>query len=571
MASPGESQAKRRVERLREHIAGPPEKRIDGISDVDRDAIIEFDKRLVEDREDSARCGWKHHRNLLSHLRDFAVETDGLAQSLDEDNGRRGKKKLTRYIHRNYDNQYSVQAKLSTIRIFAQTVLDVDELPKRFAEIEPGEHVTNDPAPLPEQVIEYGELIQMITSVNLLRDKALLSTQWDGGLRPMEELYPLQRKQLTINDDHIIITLPRTNGKTERRQILITVGMPYLKAWLRNHPAWDDPEVPVDPETDTIEDLPPELYIWTDSRKNSLLSYGGFGERFRAAGDAAGIGKETSGQHFRRSSASIMARQAEIGERDLRMIYDWSYFSSSPEHYIAAHSEGVLVNVAMARDHEVKDVEEDPEVSPIPCEQCLDWTMRGVNECVHCGYNLDVEQETLGTRPIEHPEADDMRIHEKVIKGHVTADDLESVEKVQSDIRAMGQKFFDQLSDLKRHAEAAQNNGMKTYGGLAGFAGAVVGAGMGATERAAAAWARAKHEGMKRSPEFAYYPEMPVHRQVGLGVGLGLLLTVALGTMYTSGTFQELAAGDPLAWIPVLLGAVYTVWLFDRELPSAEL
>ena len=406
MASPGEEQAKTRVNRLRERIAGPPEKRDDRISDKDRDVLVQFDKNLVGDRLDSNRCGWKHHANMLRHLFDFAVETNGLALSLEDDpEGTEGKKMLTSWIHENYDSGYTVQAKLSAVRVFAMTVLDVDELPERFAKIEPSAHVTEDPAPLPEEVVEYNEMLSMVKASNLVRDKALISTQWDTGPRPMEEMWSLQLKNLTINDDYILITLPRTAGKTERRDLLVTVGMPYLKQWLRNHPVWDDPESPLDRKRHTIQDLPPGTYVWTNTDKNKLLSYNGFATRFSAAAEKAGVTKESNAQHFRRSSASIMARQPEIGERDLRILYDWSYFSTSPEHYIAAHSQKVLTNVGLARGHEIEHVEPEPNVSPLLCRQCGEWTMRGIDNCVSCGYCVDTDQETLDqmTREIQNP------------------------------------------------------------------------------------------------------------------------------------------------------------------------
>ncbi|OYR80700.1 hypothetical protein DJ71_14575 [Halorubrum sp. E3] len=572
MQSPAESDAKRAVQQIRKQIAGSSDERDDRIAPADREVLIEFDNDLVSDRRSSNRCGWKHHKNTLTHLRDYAIYTDGLAQSLkDNAEGRRGVDTLTAYVHENYDNGYTIQAKLSAIRIFAFALLEGDKLPPRFAKIEPGKYVEGDPAPLLEDLIEYPDLLEMIDSADILRDKALYSVQWDGGLRPQEELWPLQAGQLSIYDDYIIISLPRTNGKTDGRTILMSVGYPYLREWLRQHPAWDDPEVDLDRETDTIEDIPDDVFIWTKKNKNSLLSYGGFGQRFTVAGERVGMSNECSGQHLRRSAASILARQSQIGERDLRHQFDWSRWSDSPNHYISAHGEKQHVNVGKARGHEIEHTEEDPDVSPHPCERCHEWTMRGIDQCVNCGYNVDLEQETLDrvNRPIENPYADDMGLHEKVIKGHVTADDLESVEKVSSDIRSMGEKFFDQLAELKRHAKAVQDrNETNAFGGVGAYASIAAGGLMAAGQRAAAAWGRAKDKGMRMHPDFEHYPDMSPQRKVGLAGALGLLFTPLFISWRMDGTFAELAAGDVTAWIPVLIGLVFAGWLFDRELPD---
>ena len=572
MPSPGEKQAKGRVERLRERIAGPPEERDDRISDVDRDVLIEFDKQLVADRLDSNRCGWKHHANLLRHTFDFAAETSGLALSLEDGaEGEEGKKMLTSWIHENYDNQYTVQAKLSAIRVFAMTVLDGDELPKRFAKIEPSAHVDEDPAPLPEEVIEYGEMIAMVKASNLIRDKALISSQWDTGPRPMEEMWSLQFKQLSIYDDYIVITLPRTAGKTNRRDLLVTVGMPYFKEWLKDHPVWDDPEVPLDRETDTIDDIPPETYIWTQTDRNKLLSYNGLAARFSAAAEKAGVTKESNPQHFRRSSASIMARQPEIGERDLRILYDWSYFSSSPEHYIAAHSQKVLTNVGLARGHEIEHVEPEPEVSPIVCERCGEWTMRGIENCVNCDYCVDTDQETLDKmdRQIENPYSDDKDVYEKILTGDVTADDLESVEKVSGDIRSMGGKFFDQLAKLKKRARVLEQdvNGYASVGGLSSW---VIGQGIAAGQRSAEAWAQAKRKAMELHPDWMTLSQMPRRRAAAMITALTAMSAFMVVTMYLDGSLAELASGDPIEWTAMIIALACLKRLFDREFPTIE-
>jgi hypothetical protein len=61
---------------------------------------------------------------------------------------------------------------------------------------------------------------------------------------------------------------------------------------------------------------------------------------------------------------------------------------------------------------------------------------------------------------------------------------------------------------------------------------------------------------------------MSTTRKVGLVGALGLLFTPLLVSWYMDGTFGELAAGDVTAWIPMLIGFVFNLWLFDRELPD---
>lgn len=565
-----EDRAERRVTKLRKLIAGPQDERDEDISAEDRDALVKFDAQLVEDRQSHNRCGWKHHQNLLECLYDLATETDSLAASLEDGSrGRQAKTNLTGWVLSNYENGYTRQKYLSAIRVFARTVLDCEQLPKRFAEIEPGEYVDEDPSPLPSNIVEYPDVLDMIRMVDSVRDKALIITQWDVGPRPMEEMYPLQYKSVEINEDHIIITLPRTSGKTDRRNLIVTAGFPLLKLWIEEmHPVHDDPETSLGPDT----------YIWTKQNKNELLSYDGFRKRFDIAGKRAELDKDHSAQHLRRSSASTMARQPSIGERDLREHFDWSPFSDAPEHYISQHSEGVLTNVAMARGHDVANVEKDESVAPIPCDRCGEWTTVGLEECVQCSYNLDPEQGKFEKqrKQIGHPREEEKPIEQKILDGDVTASDLESVQKVAPDIMAKGMDFFENLPEWIKKSRAMERtqSGSSSDSKVPAFsnpsalaawgAGSVCAAG----ERIVEAW----HKAMKLSPEFEYYPinRMPRRRQAAFaGVMVGWFAVVA-SVMVVTGDLQAIMNGDWTTIVGFTLAVLLGLVMVHYEIPTVE-
>jgi site-specific recombinase XerD len=571
MDSPSENDAQRRVRELRRLIAGSAEERNEHISKEDRDALIAFDNQMVADRRDANRCGWKHHRNVLEHLFEYAVETNGLAKSMEDgQRGKDGKDELVVYAKENYDNGYTLQAKLSAIRIFAATVLDLDMLPNRFAKIEPSAHVNQDPAPLPSEIVEYDELLRLVKESNLIRDKALISAQWENGPRPMEEMHVLQRENLKIKDEVILITLPRTAGKTERRDLPATASMPYLRRWLQEHPVWDDPSVPINREDNTIEDIPPETYLWTKADKNELLTYNGMAERFNIAGERAGITKQTSPQHLRRSSASIAARQPEIGERDLRLLYDWSRFSISPRHYIAAHGDKTLINVTRARGHKVENFEEDIDTSPIKCTQCHEWTMRGIDNCVHCRYDLTDEQVNIDdvTPPINNPYEGDKRIKEKLVDGDVTASDLEAVRKVQSDIESMGREFFEKLTEWKELAKTLED--ANAYAGIEGLAAAAVGHAADTAERSVEAWVELKQKALGIHPGYTLPRNMVPTRRIKVYTAWTVSLVFFVVLMGIDGVLTELAAGDPTEWGTILFAFAALKPMADRAFPSVE-
>ena len=289
---------------------------------------------------------------------------------------------------------------------------------------------------------------------------------------------------------------------------------------------------------------------------------------FKEAGDDAGISKDTNPQHFRRSRASFLAGKPSVSEAELRKYFGWSYKSNSPKHYIATFRQDIDRNIALADGADVDIFEEQQKVAPIECDGCGQWTERHLTDCVRCGAEVDEERHQVHVdATMAGAETDLLSM---IMSGEVGPGDLRSVKKLWGVIRdrpKLGEELDSMIEKTERMVDDEKAN---AYGGVGAYAAMAAGTGLNAASRVAAAWGRAKHEGMKRSPEFEHYPEMSVPRQVGLGMGLGLLVTTLLGSWYASGTFEGLAAGEATAWIPVLLAVVYGLWLFDRELPSAE-
>ena len=288
---------------------------------------------------------------------------------------------------------------------------------------------------------------------------------------------------------------------------------------------------------------------------------------FKEAGDDAGISKDTNPQHFRRSRASFLAGKPSVSEAELRKYFGWSYDSNSPKHYIAKFRQDIDRNIALADGANVDVFEQQQQVAPIECGACGQWTERYVTDCVHCGAEVDDERHEA------HVDATmagaDTDLLSMIMSGEVGPEDLRSVKKLWAVIRDRP-KLGSELDTLIEKTERMIDDGKtNAYGGISACVGILVGRSMDAVAQAATVWACAKHEGMKRSPQWEHYPKMSVLRQVVLGVGIGVMLSMLLGAWYVSGTIQGLAAGEATAWIPVLISVIYTVALLDQDLPSA--
>lgn len=101
---------------------------------------------------------------------------------------------------------------------------------------------------------------------------------------------------------------------------------------------------------------------------------------------------------------------------------------------------------------------DDPDpIAPHPCPNCQQWTERGIGECIHCDHELneyEPSNEHVAVDPV-HAETDLMTM---ILEKEVTADDLESVRKLEGVIKKRSQLFnqLDQLIDLARRDQQGE-------------------------------------------------------------------------------------------------------------------
>lgn len=529
--------------------------------DLDRNekrVLYKFDRELrdLNTRENRHRKVTQAlHIDLTRILqRDSGLLLDILDESFD---GKDALDELLAWVQeQGYANNY-IHNQLITVQTFGE-LLGSEVVQDRVDEIKPGRFRDDDSTPLPGNVLEWQEAITMAETRRHQRDRALILSGWGMGSRPDSELLWLQYKHLEWCDGHYRVTIP-WDGKTGERTIRLFPGAIALRRWVEEeHPVHADPEA----------ELGPETYIWSKLNSPERMEYTNLYRIFDEAGDEAGISKDTNPQHFRRSRASFHAGKPSVSEAELRRFFGWCYDSNSPKHYVAKFRQDVDRNIALADGADVDIFEQQERVAPIECNACGQWTERHIADCVRCGAEVDEERHQAHVDATMT--AGETDLLSMILDGDVGPGDLRSVKKLWGVIRDRP-KLGEELNGLIEKTEQMTDEKTNSYGGVGAYSAIITGSIVDAGSRVAAAWARAKHEGMKRSPEFEHYPEMSVPRQMGLGLGLGLMLTVLLGAWYANGTFERLAAGEVTAWIPVLVAVVYGVWLFDSELPSARL
>lgn len=318
------------------------------------------------------------HNKLLRHCTIMAEEVGGLADALEDEETAED---LVRWIHRNYDNEYTNSDYRTALRVFGKRVTDGDGHPQGIEWIPSGTSKNHNRVPDPAEMLDWeDDVVPMIEATRNTRDAALIAVAFDSGARSGE------LEELTIGNisDHEHGLRIRVDGKMGQRTVALVPSVPYLQRWMEDHPAPDDPEAP----------------LWSKLNKPERISYRQFNNCFKEPADRAGVVKPVTPSNFRKSNATYLARkgmnQAFIEDRQGR-----SRGSDATAHYIARFGGEADSEYARLHGLDVEEDEPDP-IGPIECTRCHQRTPRERNTCVWCNQPLEYG----GIESIEEDERD---------------------------------------------------------------------------------------------------------------------------------------------------------------------
>ena len=219
------------VENLRERIQNSDE-----ISEKDALLLIEFIERI---ELLPTVYGDYRRRDLLAHTTRMAEEIGGLAETLED---REAAEEIVRWIHREYENEWTNAGYRDSIRVFSgvMTEGDADEKPPSTGWIPSGTSKDHDPRPNPGDMLEWDKDVKpMIDNTQNSRDKALIAVAFDAGSRSGE----LQDPEKGDVSDHEYGLQIQFDGRMGQRSVTLIPSVPYLNRWLSDHPASDDPQL----------------------------------------------------------------------------------------------------------------------------------------------------------------------------------------------------------------------------------------------------------------------------------------------------------------------------------------
>jgi integrase/recombinase XerD len=225
---------------------------------------------------------------------------------------------------------------------------------------------------LPEDMLTQEEVLDLINAARSPRDKAFVAVLYESGCRIGEMLLT---KISHVQIDSLGAQL-RVNGKTGWRRIRIVSSVPYLTAWLNEHPFKNDHNT----------------YLWVDS-KGSFLRPSTVRMLLERIRSRAGVKKRVNPHNFRHSRATYLANH--LTEAQMKEYFGWAGESNMAAVYV--HLSGRDVDKAILKLHGITTEDNGKEeriLVPKKCTRCATSNPASNKFCSLCGLPLDQQAAT---------------------------------------------------------------------------------------------------------------------------------------------------------------------------------
>jgi integrase len=224
---------------------------------------------------------------------------------------------------------------------------------------------------LPEDLLTKEEVEAMLDNCLNSRDRALLSTLYESGMRK-GELFSIKLKNVHFDENGTVITIPDTKTtKTGARRIRIVFATEHLKKWLNDHPRKNDRE---------------HILFCSFVYPYNRLTDAGLTDQLKVIAKKAGIQKRFNPHSFRHARATHLANH--MTEQQMKKYLGWTEGSSMASVYV--HLSGKDIDDAVLKmngiDVEVK--EEDKALRTLKCPRCGELQDARNKECCKCWVSL---------------------------------------------------------------------------------------------------------------------------------------------------------------------------------------
>ena len=366
------------IESARERLASQQ------IPEANRQAIADFTDHCLSDGLSEKRI-LKYLSTLSNIARRFPVEFNDATRKHVED--------LVRDIERADYSDWTKRDFRIALKKFFRWLRGTEEYPPEVKWLR--STLRNRRAKLPDELLTQDEVRRLIAAAGNARDRAMVAMLYESGCR-IGELLSLRIKDLQRHPHGFQVTVKGSKGS---RRILLVSCVPYLTAWLNEHPRGQDGE----------------HALWaTSDWRAAQISYGRVRVVIRAIARRAGITKSVNPHNFRHTRATHLANH--LTEAQMKAYLGWVQGSDMPSIYV--HLSGRDVDNALLRTYGIAVEDGDSRTSalaPRVCGRCNERNPPTNAFCFRCGAVLDERAaQELRKSDIERSEAD--RIMDRLIQ-----------------------------------------------------------------------------------------------------------------------------------------------------------
>lgn len=225
----------------------------------------------------------------------------------------------------------------------------------------------------PDDLITRDELNLLIENSKNARDRALFSLLYDSGCR-IGEIINLKIKDLGFDEYGAVINV---TGKTGFRRVrIVGDSIPYLRAWLNNHPFKDNVD----------------SYLFcnlSDKIRGRILTYHNIYSIIRETKRRAGINKRIHPHLFRHTRATLLA--SKVPEAPLENQMGWVHGSKQTRTYVHLSMRDQDKAILKAYGIDLKEDDVIKDQKPKECPRCHTLNPSNAKFCTNCWLPLDIE------------------------------------------------------------------------------------------------------------------------------------------------------------------------------------
>jgi integrase len=248
-----------------------------------------------------------------------------------------------------------------------------------------------------DHLIDEDDLKLMLEAQPDARGRAILAVLYETGLRA-QEFCSLNVASARFDGPVGYLRLPKgaVGLKTGAREVFIIDSVPYLQAWLTDHPF-------------ARQDDAPLFVSMSRRRPKARFTNGALYMFCIRAGKAAKLRMDTNPHLFRHSAATEKAR-LNWNESQMRQYFGWSRSSDMPTRYIH-FATNTCEQMELARRGMLDQQEKpQPALRPLLCQHCRSANLPSAAFCEKCMMPISPEAIAEGRKRQLAALADDMAL-----------------------------------------------------------------------------------------------------------------------------------------------------------------